>query len=562
MPRPDSVRVAAVGAALVVVTFAAFSGVLTNSFVNYDDGVYVAANAHVLPGVTAAGVGWAFTTTENSNWHPVTWLSHMLDVQLYGLDAGKHHLTNLLLHCGNVALLFLLLVRMTGALWRPAFVAALFAVHPLHVESVAWIAERKDVLSTLFWFLTVGAWLRWLDSKTAGRYAAVLLLYACGLMAKPMLVTLPLTLMLLDYWPLGRAARAPLWKEKVPLFVMAALSCLATVLAQRAGGALQTLESFAFPERLANAASAYAGYLIKTAWPVSLAVFYPHPHVGLGVFTAVVSAIAIAGVTVLALRFRRTAPYFAVGWLWYLGTLVPVIGLVQVGQQAMADRYTYVPLIGVFIVVAWGLADAVRLMRGAQPVAVAAAGGSIAALCWLTSMQVAYWTDSATLFRHALAVTSGNWMAHNNLGGVLSEQGQTDAAIAQFEETLRIRPGFAEAHYNMALAFDRSGRPGDAIAEYEAALNLNPGYAAAHYNLGNTLLHAGRLDEAIAHYEQAVRLRPDHAEAHNNLAIALGRSGRLAEAVAHYREALRLKPDFEAARANLSLAEQRQGAHP
>ena len=560
MSRPGSRRVAAMGAALVVLTLAGFGGVLGNGFVGYDDGVYVAANEQVRNGLRGDAVAWALTATENSNWHPVTWLSHMLDVQLFGLEAGKHHRTSLALHAANVALLFLLLVRMTGALWRPAFVAALFAIHPLHVESVAWIAERKDVLSTVFWLLTLGAWLHWLSSRTAARYALVLVFFAFGLMAKPMLVTLPFTLLLLDYWPLKRATLPPLWKEKLPLFAMAAASCVVTVVAQRAGGAIQSLESFTFPERLANASLAYAGYLGKTFWPASLAVFYPYPHAGLASPAVLGSALLLIGITVAAFRFGATFPYVAFGWLWYVGTLVPVIGLVQVGQQSMADRYTYVPLIGIFVAIAWGLAELGSRSRAARSIVAAGAACSIAGLFVLTRVQVGTWADSVSLFTHALAVTSHNWTAHNNLGGVFSEQGKTEDAIAQFEQALRIRPDFAEGHYNLALALDRSGRLPEAIEQYGEALRLRPDYAEAHYNLGNTLLRSGRLPEAIEQYGSALRLRPDDANAHNNLAIALNRSGRRAEAIAQYREALRIKPDFEAARANLRKAEEAAGA--
>ena len=540
-------------AALVVLTLAGFAGVVDNQFVAYDDGVYVAANPHVRDGLTAGSVAWAFAATENSNWHPVTWISHMLDVQLFGFDAGKHHRTSLLLHAANVVLLFLLLAHITGALWRPALAAALFAVHPLHVESVAWVAERKDVLSTSFWLLTTGAWLRWLDSRTVARYAAVLALFALGLMAKPMLVTLPFTLLLLDFWPLERTGARGLLNEKAPLFAMAALSCAATVAAQRAGGALQSLERFSFTERLANAIVSYAAYLGKAVWPVSLAVFYPHPHLGLGAPVVLAAAAGLVAVTALALRSARSVPYAAFGWLWYLGTLVPVIGLVQVGEQGMADRYTYVPLIGIFVAFAWGAGALAERSRSSRPVVAAAAAGAIAACFVVTTAQVRTWKNTETLFTHALAVTKDNWTAHNNLGGLLSDQGRLVAAVGHFQEVVRIRPEFAEGHYNLALALDRSKRPEEAIAQYLDALRLNPGYAAAHYNVANALLHTGRLPEAIEHYEASLRLHPVDAAAHNNLAIALNRSGRRDEAIAHYREALRIDPGFTAAAENLKV---------
>jgi len=557
---PDSLRVAAICAALVVLIVAGFRGVMAHGFAAYDDGAYVVANEHVQNGLGGNSIAWAFTTTENSNWHPVTWISHMVDVQLFGLDAGKHHGTNLALHAANAVLLFLLFVRMTGgAIWRPALAAALFAIHPLHVESVAWIAERKDVLSTLFWLLTLAAWLWWLSSKTAARYAVMLVFFALGLMSKPMLVTLPFTLLLLDYWPLRRTGLASLLKEKVPLFAMAAASCVVTLYAQRAGGAIQPLETLPLSERLANALLSYVGYLGKTLWPASLAVFYPYSHVGLGSRVAIASALILTLITVVAVRFKKEIPYVTFGWLWYVGTLVPVIGLVQVGQQAMADRYTYVPLIGVFVAGAWCLAELAGRSRAARFLVATGAAFSIAGLFVVTRIEVRNWADSFSLFTHALAVTKDNWTAHNNLGGLFSETGKPDLAIGQFEETLRIRPDFAEAHYNLALALGRTGRQAEAIAQYGEALRLKPDYVDAHYNLANTLLLAGRLPEAIEEYGSALRLRPNDANTHNNLAIALNRSGRRDEAIVHYREALRIRPDFEAAAKNLRQLEEETG---
>jgi tetratricopeptide (TPR) repeat protein len=555
-------RIMAVCAALVALTLLTYSGVLSNGFVNYDDGVYVAANPHVQNGLRGDAPAWAFTATANSNWHPVTWLSHMLDVQLFGLDASKHHATSLLLHAANVLLLFLLLVRMTGALWRPAFAAALFAVHPLGVESVAWIAERKNVLSTLFWLLTTLAWLRWLERKTVSRYALVVSLFALGLMAKPMLVTLPFTLMLFDYWPLKRTSGRPLVGEKIPLFAMAAVSSVVTVAVQHGGGALKTLERFSLSQRVANAVLAYVGYLGKTVWPASLAVFYPYPRIGLMSIGVAAAAVLLAAVTGFAISRASKRPYLAVSWLWYLGTLVPVIGIVQAGEQSMADRYTYVPLIGIFVALSWGLGELKSLSRPAAIAIKAGAACSIAVLLILTRAQAATWSGSESLFRHALAVTADNWTAHNNLGGLYVEQGRTAEAVAEFEETIRIRPGFAEGHYNLALALGKTGRSPESIEHYDEALRLKPDYQEARYNFGNALMRAGRLTEAIDEYEKALALKADDANAHNNLAIALGRTGRRPEAIEHYREALRLNPNLDAARENLKNAEAFAAAHP
>lgn len=556
MPRLRSIRIAVIGVALVAITCAAFSRVRSNAFLNYDDNVYVTANEHVLRGLNSQSLAWACTSFYAANWHPVTWLSHMLDIELFGLDAGRHHLSSLLLHAINTVLLFLLLIRMTGAVWRPAAVAGLFAIHPLHVESVAWIAERKDVLSTLFWLLTLAAWLRWLASKTRARYALVLLAYALGLMTKPMLVTLPYALLLLDYWPLKRGGFPTLWKEKAPLFAMSAMSCVVTVVAQRSGGAIQTLERFTFPERLANALIAYAGYLGKTVWPTSLAVFYPYPHVSLFSWPAAGSAILLAGVTTLVLRFARMTPYLTVGWLWYVGTLFPVIGLVQAGLQSMADRYTYVPLIGVFIAIVWGAAAFAEWSAWSRRVVTAAAFVSFGALFAVTRAQVACWSGNRTLLEHALAVTSNNVIAHNNLAGVLLAEGQLPAAIEQLEEALRLDPGSAMVRYNLADLLIRVGRIHEGIDQYAALRRAEPRSVDLAVRLGQLLTKDNRLPEAIESYQNAVALDPMRAEVRNNLGIALAQANRLPEALEQFRAAVRIKPEFEAARANLRQAEE------
>ncbi len=553
-----------VGLALVVVTLVVFGSVLPKTFINYDDDVYVTANRHVQEGLTGGSIAWAFTTTEASNWHPLTWLSHMLDVQLYGLDAAKHHWTSLLLHAANAALLFLVLVRMTGALWRSAAAGALFALHPLHVESFAWIAERKDVLSTLFWLLTLAAWLRFLEARSAGRYAAVVALYALGLMAKPMLVTLPFALLLLDVWPLGRwtSSWAGLVREKAPLFVMSAASCVVTAVAQRNGGALQGFEHFPFSDRLANAIASCATYLGKTVWPASLAVFYPHPHVGLLTWRVAGSALAIAALTVLAIRTARSYPFVAFGWFWYLGTLVPVIGLVQVGGQGMADRYTYVPLIGVFVAVAWGLGEVAEASRLYTNTVAVGACVCLAAFLFVARVQLGTWADRETLFRHALAVTSDNWLAHHNLGTILFNQGKPDEAIVQLNETLRLQPNHTEAHYNLGLALERVGKHAEAISEFERALALRPTFAKAHNNIAIILAGEGRTDEAIGHLHEAIRIDPLAEKAYFNLGNVLFQTGRAAEAVDAFEHALKLKPDDGAAAASLREARETLSRRP
>ena len=549
-------------AVLAIVTLAAFSGLRAARFVNFDDEDYITANPNVQAGLTARSIGWAFTTTACANWHPVTWLTHLADVQFFGLDAGGHHRTSVLIHAANVVLLFLLLVRMTGALWRPAFVAALFAVHPLHVESVAWIAERKDVLSTAFWLLTLLAWLRWLEEKTAARYAQVLVLFALGLMAKPMLVTFPFTLFLLDVWPLKRATYPLMWREKLPFIALSFASCVVTFFVQRSGGAVQTLQNFPFGERLANAVVAYTTYLEKTIWPAGLAVFYPYSLGGLPGWAVAGLAALLAAATAVAFRLRDKAPYLAVGWLWFLGTLVPVIGLVQIGSQSMADRYTYVPLIGIFVAVAWGVAGLVSGSRAAQ-YAVSAIGIAIVlALFVATRAQAAAWLNSETLFEHALTVTTDNWLAHSNLGAAFLDEGRIEDGIAHEKEALRIRPAYTEAHYNLGLALEKSGRHTEAIQEFERALSLRPGFAKAHNNLAGVLAGQGQMDAAMTHLEQAIRVEPGNTDARYNLAAMLLAAGRAQEAIAQYEEVLKLRPDDAGARGGLERARAAAGPHP
>jgi tetratricopeptide (TPR) repeat protein len=540
-----------------------FVSAAPKSFINYDDDVYVTNNPHVRAGLHEDGVAWAFTTTTASNWHPVTWLSHMLDVQLFGLDAGKHHLVSLLLHAANTALLFLLLAQMTGAVWRSAFAAALFALHPLHVESFAWIAERKDVLSTLLWLATTAAWVRFVRSKTAGRYATVVVLYAIGLMAKPMLVSLPFTLILLDVWPLGRLVLrgSGAWRnlaqrvvEKGPLFALSAASCFVTALAQRSGGAMQDLTRFPFPGRLANAMTAYIAYLGKAVWPAGLAVFYPYRPASLFAWSAMGAMLVLALVTAGVVFVARRAPYVAFGWLWYLGTLVPVIGLVQVGGQSMADRYTYVPLIGPFVAIAWGCGALAGRSAPARNVGATAACAWLIALAVTSRSQLGVWRDRKVLFEHAIAVTTDNWLAHGNLGNTLFNEGDTSGAIAHFNEAIRIDPAYSEGHYNLGLAMEHLGRHDEAIAQFQRALEINPAAANAHNNLGGVYATLGRVDAALEEMRAAVRLDPTSKNARYNLANVLSQAGRDAEAVDVYTELVGLAPNDADALDRLGLA--------
>jgi len=550
-------------AALALLTLACFANALPRTFVNYDDDVYITDNAHVKNGLAPAELGWALTTFHAANWHPATWISHMFDVQLFGLDARKHHLVNLLLHAANAAILFLLLARMTGAAWCSAFAAALFAIHPLHVESFAWIAERKDVLSTLLWLLTTAAWLRYLRLKTAAAYVPVTLLYALGLMAKPMLVTLPFTLLLLDVWPLrrlalsGKASRSDwtrLVREKAPLFALSAASCVVTSIAQGRGGAVQDLMRYPLEGRIANAFVAYAAYLGKTVWPSGLAVFYPYRPFELSSWPVLGAVLAVAGATALALAFKRRAPYVAFGWFWYVGTLVPVIGLVQVGGQSMADRYTYVPLIGLFVAVAWGWADAFGRTAVVRTIGVAAACAWLVALSAASQLQLGTWADRKTLFRHAAAVTTDNCLAHEKLGVTLLDEGDIAGAITHLNEAIRILPGYPDAHYNLGLAMVRQGRPADAVEEFKQVIQLDPTSAIAHNNLGGAYIQLGRLDAALEEINAAIRIDPASREAHFNLANLLAQTGRDADAVEAYAKALGGGSDDAEALDRLALA--------
>ena len=549
LPTGSRWSVAWLAALLALATAAAYWPVLHCGYLNLDDDLYVTANPAVRGGLTLAGVHWAFTATHAALWHPLTWLSHMLDVELWGSNPAGHHATNLFLHVVNTVLLLLVLVRLTRARWRSAVVAALFALHPLHVESVAWVAERKDLLSALFAFLAVGAYGRYAERPGPGRYAAVALALALGLMAKPMLVTLPFVLLLLDVWPLGRGMSARLVLEKVPLLVLAAGAGVMELIAAGRSGAVGHLDRFPVAARLANAAVSYARYLGKTVWPTDLAVFYPYPSAW-PAWDLAGAAFLLLATTAFALRRRS---YLLVGWLWFLVTLVPVIGIVQAGSQAMADRFVYVPLVGPFLVVAWGAHDLLRRWPIRPPLIAAGAAALLGALGCLTWSQVHYWQNSVALFTHALEVTSDNWLAHNNLGDALARQGRLDEATLHFSASVALEPSNPDAYYNLGVVLQRKGRAEEAIAPYRAALLLKPEYPNLHNNLGLALLATGDVGGAVGELEQGVRLRPD-AVAHFNLGLALARGGQADEAIAHYREALRSKPDFAEAARELAVA--------
>jgi tetratricopeptide (TPR) repeat protein len=528
------------------------------SFITMDDEIYVTANTQVREGLSLAGIRYALTTFDGGNWHPLTWISHLTDVSLFGLDARGHHMTSLLLHGLAAATLCIALFRLTGALGRSATVAALFGVHPLHVESVAWVAERKDVLSALFFALTLLFYARFARRPSPGRLAVVAATLALGLAAKPMLVTVPAVLLLLDFWPLGRAPRGAAWPrllvEKLPLAALSASCAALTVLAQRDIGAVTPLEVYTPGMRLENALVSYAAYLGATFWPVDLAVYYPHPMGRLPLEQVAAAALALAAVSWLAWSSRQRWPYLPVGWLWYLGMLVPVIGLVQVGGQARADRYTYLPLIGVFLMLAWWL-PGTRVLRDPRARAGAAAA-VLLLLSGLSVVQVGFWRDSETLFRRALATTSNNWMIHNNLAGVLVARGRPDEAIEQYRASLRIH-ATARTHNSFGTVLLNKGRIPEALEQFRLAVHSRPDYASPWNNLGLVSAMLGRYDEAIGHYQEALRLKPGLYDAALGLGRALHARGRLGEAAEAYRTALRIRPDDAEARAGLTSVTRR-----
>jgi tetratricopeptide (TPR) repeat protein len=513
---------------LLVVTAVVYSPVRDHEFVNYDDPYYVAENAHVADGLTTEGLRWALTSFEDGNWFPLTWASHMLDVELFGLDSGAHHLTSVALHLGSTLLLFGLLLTMTGARWPSALVAFVFALHPQHVESVTWIAERKDVLSGLFWMLTLWAYVWYVRRLTWSTYLVVIVAFALGLMTKAMIVTLPVALLLLDVWPLGRLAGSSgeasgdlqkprgtqrtwggLVREKLPLVALAAGASIVTYAAQAGVGAVSSLDVIPLGTRMANATVSYAAYLVDMVWPSGLAVFYPH-LLSIPWWQLVPAFVVLVGISWAVNRMRHDRPYMVVGWLWYLLILIPVSGIFQLGAQARADRYMYIPSIGIAVMLAWGLADLCIRHPAWRRAIVGAAVAACAVLTILTWRQVQHWQDSTTLFQHAVDVTEGNYVAHNNLGLALRERGQVEAAMAH----------------------------------YEAAITINPRHAASHNNLGEILLGLGRASEAVPRFEQARRLQPDLQDAHVNLGSAYSSLGRIDEAVAQYRDIIRRWPEF------------------
>lgn len=543
-------HVALVCAVLAILVAVIFLQLRDHEFVGYDDDIYVTRNDQVKAGWTAAGVRWAFTSMD-FNWHPVTWLTHMTDVELFGLNAGRHLLVNAALHATNAILLFLFLLRATKRLWPSAFVAALFAVHPLHVESVAWLAERKDVLSTLFFLVALLLYLRWTEGRSKAVYAALVVVFALGLMSKGMLVTLPLILLLLDFWPLRRANFPSLLLEKVPLFALIVPSAILTVVAQHAVKAIAQSQYVPLSIRLANASLSYIAYLGKTVWPSPLAIPYPYPSV-ISPTRSIAAALALIAISGWVVVFRKRRPYLFTGWFWFAGALVPVIGVIQIGVQAMADRYMYIPMIGLSIAVVWLIDDALSHRPALRVPLVAASAAMLAIFTYVAQVQAAYWKDTVTLFRHSVAVTGDNFTAHLALGSALLANNERDEAVRELERAVAISPSSAVAHDDLAAAYASLGRIEEGQAEYRKALALDPNDRAAQNGVAALSLQAGNVDDALKRYTTMVREQPQSAAAHNDLASALSRAGREDDALREYEQALRLDASLYDAHMNIA----------
>jgi protein O-mannosyl-transferase len=575
-------QVVAVCGLLLLAVGLVFGQTVHHDFINLDDSATVYLNRHISDGLTPQAVQWAFLHRYAGTWAPLTWVSHMLDCQLYGLNAGGHHATNMLLHATTAVLLFLLLRQMTGRLWPSAFVAAVFAIHPLRVESVAWVTERKDVLSGLFFVLALGAYVRYVRHRfSVLRYLAVVIFFVLGLMAKPMLVTLPLVLLLLDYWPLRRLAAAAtsqpmaqaclgqgtqppprstfsiavrLVLEKVPLLVVTVVFCMVAIWSYGSDGVNVLDQRYCLSWRLGNVPLSFVSYLGMFFYPVNLAVPYPRPGLDLPLGKILGALLVLVALTLATLRYRRQYPYLLVGWLWYLGMLVPVSGFLQFGMQTMADRFTYLPQIGLCLALTWGLTDALPSWPYRRTVYRVAAALVLAVLMGCAWHQTSFWRDNETLWNHTLACTPRNRLAHHALGNTFLHRGQIDQAIEQYQAALAIEPDYAMAHYNLGVALASLGRLDEALEQYQKTVELQPNDAAAHNNLGNALVVRGQLDLGMSHCREALRIDPEFAEAHYNIGHVLYVRGHVEEAIAEYREALKVKPDFAGAHFCLGVA--------
>ena len=559
---------------LIAITLAVYWQVGDHEFLDFDDTVNVTRNSHVATGITGANTIWAFTSVHGANWHPITWLSHQLDAQLFGMNPRGHHLTSVIIHAVTAVILLLLLFRLTGSLWQSSFVAALFALHPSHVESVAWVAERKDVLSAFFWFLTLLLYAEYAAKRRPALYLLALSSFVLGLMAKPMLVSLPLVMLLMDFWPLNRyspkgqesvrhsfsGADSPLIalvKEKIPFFVCSLFSAAVTIYAQRTGGAMSNLEAMPVGLRIENALVAYAKYIVQTLWPHDLAIIYPMSS-SYPLWQTIGALLVLALVSAATILARRRYPYLLTGWFWFLITLVPVIGLIQVGIQSMADRYLYIPQTGLFIMVAWGVPALARDLPCRQYLLGLLAGAVLMAVTALTWHQLGYWRNGLTLFQHAIDVTTGNYIAHGNVGLALFNKGDLAGAIREYSRVIAIKPDDYRAHNNLGLALASIWDLDGAIREYRLALAIKPDFPEAHNCLGNAYLNKGDLDAAIREYQQALSANPNFPEALNNLGLALSSKGDLDGAIREYQQALAINPNYPMAQKNLAIALERK----
>jgi tetratricopeptide (TPR) repeat protein len=545
--------------ALAITTFAVYLPVVNYQFINYDDNAYVVENPYVRSGLSWENVKWGFTAVHDAYWQPLTWFSYMLDCTLFGLNAGAFHLTNVLFHIANTIFLFLILTRMTKGVWQSAFIAGLFALHPLHAESVAWIAERRDVLSTLFWLLTMLSYARYAERPSAGRYLVTVAVFILGLLSKPMLVTLPFVLLLLDYWPLERFGNARyrllhLLLEKVPFIILSAIASAITFLTSQKTGTVADILRLPLNARIINAVVSYLIYIGKMIWPAGLAVLYPHPGSATPVSRAVIYGTILVLITIFFVCYCRRYKYLLVGWLWYLGTLVPVIGIVQVGTQAMADRYTYIPLIGLFVIIAFGATELLEERPFGKIVLGVLAGISLSACVVVTSHQLKYWKDGLSLFGHALAVTKDNYVMHSNYAIALNECGRRDEAASHFAEALRLIPELPEIRNNYGNALREMGKLDEAIAQYKIVIKLAPDFKLARYDLGLALAAKGDYEGAIEQYRLYAGTSVDVADIHQGLGAQLAEKGKFDDALGQFQQALIVNPDSTEVLSNFGFA--------
>jgi len=551
---------------LVFSSFAVYFQLWDYDFLHYDDEIYVTQNRHVLTGLTSEGISWAFGTTDAEFWHPFTWLSHMLVIELFGADPGWHHLTNLFLHILSSLLLFFFLKMATGNFWKSAVVAALFALHPLNVESVAWIAERKGVLCAFFWMLSLWSYARYVKRPGILRYLMVAIFFVLGFMAKAMIITLPFVLLLLDYWPLNRSKNQTNSKtgvmtlilEKVPLFVLSGILGFVTLLAQKGGGKLSTLEAYPIGLRLANAVISYVAYIGKTFWPFSLSIFYPIRD-DINSWQVAGAAILLGTITIAVIVLRRKSPYLLVGWLWFIGVLLPVAQIIQVGIHSMADRYAYLPTIGLFIMFAWGIPDLLPSFQKKRFLLGAIAGTAIFIFALTSWFQTRYWKNSVVLFEHSAELVPNNFVAYNILGRAMEEAGETAEAIEQYRKCVALAPDYSDGHYNLANALTKEGNLNEAIEHYEYALKTNPNFLRAHMNLGNLMAKVGKESEALRHYTEALKIRKNYPYAHYNIGNILARQGKEKEAIKHYLAVIKEDPYYAEAYYNLGNSLVKQG---